>query len=144
MDRYPKNPALQEILRFYDPPIKIAVISCIVSAALGIMLSYRFNDWDWFTRSGSLIVVFGLILAKWDLGNIVSDDRLEKTNQTIMKVFNDQGIPQPEAERIEEVKNELRQRLVRFVKPRYSTTELFIVGAGTVIWGFGDLFGALA
>jgi len=50
-------------LKDIDEHWKILAISIIILIVFGILPSYWVNDWGWFSRSGALLVIYGIYRA---------------------------------------------------------------------------------
>lgn len=104
----------------------------LLTLAAGVLLSIELRDWSWFSRSGSLVVVNGIVLT---------------SHQII--------------EHIQHLSQAQRQRTVQFsrdwacedkhhfihddhrLKWASEKNGLYMLIGGTLIWGFGDVLNLL-
>jgi len=129
-------------------------LAAILLSVMGIALSISLKDWQYFARSGSLIVILGIIVAWKDItGNLeayinANIDVLAKKIQETENGFTTRGLLYF-GEKNSEVKNELEsykeklQKLDRLMKLRLKALEVCILVFGTFVWGYGDLIGHL-
>lgn len=102
--------------------------TALLTLAGGIFLSIELHDWSWFARSGSLLVVNGIILTSHHIFQHIhnlNDNQRQRGAQFVR----DWG------------KSE-RHHLIHDDKEhtwRNEQSGLFMLIAGTIIWGFGDL-----
>ena len=136
----PKSRTVREIVDSFYAKIQIAVIASACAALFGLWLSLWTGDWRWFSRSGSLIVVCGLALAKWDFESVIRNDNLDEFDAMIDKSTIELDSGHVTDQYRQEIKEDIRDSFVRVVRPRFSKAELYIVGVGTLVWGFGDIF----
>jgi len=116
--------------RFIKPFGSILFVLCLTFASvlLGVLLSIYCSDWTWFSRFGSVITVSGLLLVS-------------------SPVF-DQGVYRAHAKAYAfGSKDENGDSKVTDEESR-KTGNKVLVGivvsiAGTLVWGFGDLLGAI-
>jgi hypothetical protein len=118
----------------------------------GILWSILLHDWQYFERSGSLVVVVAIALGWRDhvslLGNVKNiyqaqfDRLLAKLDATrpsgiVAGAIHDKGRQDIEAAsmNVEELISLLRRRL--------RTTEVAILCLGTIVWGYGSVIGNL-
>lgn len=106
--------------------LKAYLVSLLFLTA-GVALSVLLNDWHWFARSGSLVVVAGILLTSWQL--IDNAQRLDVH-------FSDSSHDWAETA-------ESRKRVRKHIKDDASWHNerygLYLLIAGTLVWGFGDL-----
>lgn len=105
--------------------------TALLLLAGGLLLSLRLDDWSWFSRSGSLVVVNGIILTSHQI--IAHIHQLERERRLGGQVNRDWA-------------GEEKYRLLH--EDAYSLWAnercgLYMLIAGTLIWGFGDLFNLL-
>lgn len=127
-------------------PIVILPTSAVVIALAGIFAELRFGH-DAFARSGSLIVILGLAVAGREIYNgeraiARNEARIEKLEAAYLDgSANEEGavIAGEAFSRLARALSDYRQaRLDRIGNLIY--VEMGVVCAGTLIWGFGDLF----
>jgi len=96
--------------------------------ALGVLISVRANDWSWFGRSGSLIVINGIVLTS---RQIIEHIQQLKQLQAKCGSHSQRDWAQNE-----------KQQLLRSHHETLWKNEkygLYMLIVGTLIWGFGDL-----
>ena len=94
------------------------VIGCIMTVFASIVVSYCLNDGEWFQRSGSLCVLFSVIL---------------EIHQTLKKE------PQPSRSVSVEGGPTMIGRPPSPLDVWFHRFAWFGIVAGTVVWGYGDL-----
>lgn len=120
--------------------------------SVGVYCSISANDWTWFARMGSLLVVISASMhvfkyeaalhryksyaAKWPVWEEFSNFESDADNFPFQTRL------------AEKMKRELRKSFLMFNSydkdyeaARYQKAELRIAILGTLIWGFGDLLG---
>ena len=113
---------------------KALLLSFSVSI-VGIWLSIDNHDWSWFSRSGSLIVVFGILLTSTQI--IENSRRLSARRRRHDTNFG------------RDYADELKQDSLKHSRHHDEDSwesglrGLYLLIAGTIIWGFGDLLGVL-
>lgn len=117
--------------------ISLALIVFVV----GLGLSQTTGNWTWFSRSGSLLVVLGVLFAYFNL-----DYRLERalhrTSRLSAKMIKRVAPQSRFLNHLSEANDQMEERLDD-IPNKVKTIEVIIIGAGTFIWGFGDLIGTL-
>lgn len=102
----------------------------------GAVVSFSRHDWQWFSRAGALVVVIGIVLTS---SQIIEDNRrLRRKRQRLDRSGN-------------VVNRDWAADDVRLAHSRRHDEHLFenersglyMLVAGTLIWGFGDLLGLL-
>ncbi len=112
---------------------KALLLSAVVFAS-GIWLSLKLVDWSWFSRSGSLIVIIGILLTS---SQIIENSRKLKTRRS----HHDHNFKRDFAEDIKKHNLERSRHLDENIWEN-GLRGLYLLVAGTLIWGFGDLIGA--
>lgn len=127
-------------------------LSVILVFAMGVVQSVKFGDWQWFERSGSLLILIAIFLAWYDYVEMLGDarlfyakkfaeqiDNLQKSKPAgiIAGVMHDGKIAEcaVTAKEVDEVTEALRKRLNKI--------EAVILSLGTVVWGYGSVIGKL-
>lgn len=141
----------------------VAWLFAIVIGSMGIGFSLYYDNWEIFARSGPLIVVCALFLALFDytssskkffeqlkkaLGPEYQQDEIERIRQFVREEIKKYGLTKTEDE-IAYIADQKREsywegvstRLGGALKMRSVTSEVSLATLGTLIWGFGDLFG---
>lgn len=114
---------------------RIAYAAAILILGAGAMVSSRTGDWDWMARAGSLIVVVGILLT--------STQVIENTRRLRLR-----------RQKWEASRSTLRDWASDDQKLTHSRNHdehlfenersgLYLLVAGTLVWGFGDLLGLL-
>ena len=111
---------------------KALFLSFIVSA-FSIWLSFRLQDWTWFARSGSLIVIIGIVLTSTQI--IENNRRLHIRKQRHENNFSRDYASDIKKHTLENSRHHDEDVWESGLKGLY----LLIVG--TIIWGYGDLLG---
>ena len=101
----------------------------------GILLSIQRDDWTWFARSGSIIVVIGIFLTS---SQIIENSRRLK----IRRYRHRQNFNRDYAEDIKRASLERSRSLDEDIWEN-GLRGLYLLVIGTLIWGFGDLAGYL-
>ncbi|MCP1338052.1 hypothetical protein NJR55_00470 [Idiomarina sp. M1R2S28] len=115
-----------------DEHWKIPIKAIFIVVFFGVLPSVFTCDWSWFSRSGSIIVVYGVYIVWLDYkGKIDSDLTLLKS--AVNKKFGEK------AEELHDIMDTMRSnnRLL------YDRVEFILLASGTVIWGYGDLVGKM-
>ena len=116
--------------------------------ACGVVQSVQFNDWQYFERSGSLVIVIAIMLAWRDLVSLLGDVRRFYSDEFARRMSDmDRSRPNGlisgamhdgERERIVAVSSEVDE-LIKMLRARLHTTEAAILILGTVVWGYGSV-----
>jgi ABC-type phosphate transport system permease subunit len=105
-----------------------AYTTALLTLLVGIALSINQHDWGWFARSGSLVVINGIILTSHHI-----IQHMRSLNQS-------QARPELKFER--DWAKADKQNLFHEYSQDIWTNEkygLYMLIAGTLVWGFGDL-----
>jgi hypothetical protein len=102
---------------------------------LGVWLSIDQNDWSWFARSGSMIVVIGIFLTS---SQIIENSRRLK----IRRSHHEQNFHRDYAEDIKRGTLERSRSLDEDIWEN-GLRGFYLLIVGTLVWGFGDLAGYL-
>lgn len=108
----------------------------LLSAAvfvLGVWLSIDQNDWTWFARSGSMIVVIGIFLTS---SQIIENSRRLK----IRRSHHEHNFNRDFAEEIKRGTLERSRGLDEDIWEN-GLRGFYLLVVGTLVWGFGDLVG---
>jgi hypothetical protein len=122
-------------------PLYLGVAVTAILFVIGGLFSYTTKDWTIFSRVGSLIVILGLLIAKWDLDNLIKSKIPLNLIEDLIHVNAKKLIPNKQLSEsdIAEIKEKTHLSIVEDIKPKYRSGEIYIVSLGTLIWGFGDL-----
>jgi len=99
---------------------------------LGLVLSVRFNNWTWLSRSGSLIVINGIMLTSHQV--IEHMRRLRQNQIHRPSQFNRDWAGGDKSAFVHYQEEQV------WLSEKYGLNMLIF---GTFIWGFGDLIGYL-
>ena len=122
----------------------------LLALLLGLVWSISARDWQYFERSGSLLIIIGVGLAWHDHVNLLG--KMEHFYRTefarLLAAFDSQrptgiiagAVHDGDRAKLEEATLDL-QELIRMLKRRVRTTEAVIVSLGPVIWGYGSIIG---
>ncbi|MDH5785108.1 MAG: hypothetical protein OEZ16_05785 [Chromatiales bacterium] len=108
-----------------------AYSAALVTLLLGALLSMELGDWNWLARSGSLVVVNGIILTSHQI--IDHMQQLGRQQRRDSMVNRDWG-------------GDARHHLLQESDERRWLSEkngLYMLIIGTLVWGFGDLLNLL-
>lgn len=108
-----------------------ALLLSIIVIAGGIWFSLKLMDWSWFSRSGSLIVIIGIFLTS---SQIIENSRRLKMRRS----YNDHNFNRDFAD---DLKKQTLDRSRSLDEDIWESglRGLYLLVAGTLIWGFGDL-----
>lgn len=112
-----------------------ALILSIAVLALSIWLSIRYQDWIWFSRSGSIIVIIGIVLTSSHI--IENSSKLHARRRQRDNNFG------------RDYADETKQGTLKYSRRHdediweSSLRGLYLLITGTIIWGYGDLIGLL-
>jgi hypothetical protein len=115
-----------------DEHWKSAAIALTIVLVFGVLPSFLWEDWVWFSRSGSLLVTYGLYVVWCDIQSDVHE-ALEKVKETASEKFG--GVSTEVMDIATDIQAQNRKL--------YRTVEFVVIGIGTVIWGYGDLLNTL-
>jgi hypothetical protein len=131
----------------FERKVYVAVLLLIVA---GFSLSISLADWQYFERSGSLVIIVGILLALKDMtGKITLVEESVvggmKHNLRMAEVKETKGLLSYVANEklkediTEQTKN--TQEMFKLFHHRLRRLEAAILIIGTFIWGFGSLIG---
>jgi len=95
--------------------------SAILWILFWIYISSKYDNWKWFSRSGSVLIIIGSILAFRSTIRLTSEERERRRNMTIIETFTP-------LEKADQEKDSFAIII---------GTILMILG--TLIWAYGDL-----
>jgi hypothetical protein len=119
----------------------------LLALAGGIWLSLETGDWTWLSRSGSAVVAIGIVLTSHEIfehgrrlqeSRRSADERLERRMhrlETPVRTDHDW------ADR-DSMRELIRSRSREEEKWEIEGRGFYMLVAGTLVWGFGDLVGA--
>ena len=110
---------------------KKALFLSLVVGAISVWLSLRLDDWSWFARSGSIIVVIGIFLTSTQI--IENSQRLRSRKQ-----HHDSNFGRDYAS---DIKNRTLENSRHHDEDVWESglKGLYLLIVGTIIWGYGDL-----
>lgn len=115
-------------LKDIDEHWKILTISVTILIVCGALPSYLFSDWDWFSRSGALLVVYGIFIVWRDVQGKIHT-ALDRVESAVSKKL---------GEKSGEITN-LIQDIQKKNQELYNTIEFLVLAIGTIVWAYGDL-----
>jgi len=110
-----------------------AILFSAAVSIFGVWFSIDRDDWSWFARSGSMIVVIGIFLTSSQI--IENSRRLKKRRSHHAKNFH--------RDYAEDIKRGTldRSRILDADIWENGLRGFYLLVIGTLIWGFGDLAG---
>lgn len=146
---------MQEIINKLDKPYpqfrleKKVFWAVFLIFTSGVALSFALTDWQYFERSGSLIVIVGVLLALRDVNGKI-DWFKGYTEFTISENIshlrnNNSGLLRSAIN--ESIENDLTalsgevQLILKKLKQRIRTVEASTLILGTFVWGYGSIIG---
>lgn len=127
----------------------IMLIIAVAIGLVGIWLSQiQWLGYEWFSRAGSLIVVLGVTSG---FGGIFQEQLLRsrllvqerialaKARRKLRLMQAPAEFAEEEINRIIKEYDDLEVSLQTSIKVQAGTLEFFLLVAGTLIWGFGDI-----
>jgi hypothetical protein len=128
-------------------------LATILLTVMGVALSISLKDWQYFERSGSLIVILGIIVAWKDIAGdlevyfnayikMLAKNIQERESNPTRGLLYSGGKNSEEKNQLESYKAKL-QELDRLMRLRLKALEVCILILGTFVWGYGDLIGNL-
>ncbi len=85
MIREPKNPLIKDLLNKHKKPLRKWPFIIGLIILTGIILSICNDNWNWFSRSGALVVICGLLIARWDFTNKINEEDLDSIFPSIIR-----------------------------------------------------------
>jgi len=137
-----ENQIILDILKEHEKPLRKCPYIIGFIFIVGIILSFYNNEWSWVSRSGSLIVIYGLLIARWDFTNKIHEGDLNSLDPSIIRNCKKFDLI-IDAQTKEIIKKGLRIRIHQYTKPKFRSMELITIIIGTFIWGFGGLIGVI-
>lgn len=109
-----------------------AYTTALITLFIGAIVSVELNDWSWFSRSGSLVVINGILLTS---------HQIIQHMQTLGQ-YQRRGNSQFEKDWAHEEKH---QFIHDDHENRWNSEKdgLYMLIFGTLVWGFGDLINIL-
>lgn len=104
-------------------------------SAISIWLSIQNQDWLWFSRSGSLIVVIGILLTSTQI--IENSRKLQARRRSNENNFSRDFAGDIKKQTLEHLRYNHEDMW------KHSLNGLYLLIIGTIIWGYGDLLGIL-
>ncbi len=98
----------------------------------GFVGSVMSSDWQWFSRSGSIVVVIGILLTSQQLLENMSRLRNRRDTKQVKPAMHDwaKGDPRYDITRNHEEETWAAE-----------SSGFFLLIIGTLVWGLGDLLG---
>lgn len=101
----------------------------ILTLLAGVGLSLQTGHWDWFSRSGSLLVIYGILLTSQQILDHIQ--QLKSLQRSVAASQRDWA--HGDKSHLVNTHHEIQWRDEAY--------GLYMLVAGTFIWGFGDLIG---
>lgn len=134
-------------LRGIEQRIYAAVL---LSLLFGVWWSVVSRDWQYFERSGSLVIIVGVGITWHDHVNLLGrvEDFYRAQYSRLLADFDSQrpagiiagGVHDGKRAELEQRKSNAEE-LIQMLKRRVRTTEAFVVCLGTTVWGYGSIVG---
>jgi len=122
----------------------------ILLVASGIAQSIALKDWQYFERSGSLVIVLGIVIAWKDFSDHIKwFESMAKDciNRELSAIRNEKvtglisyAIKSAKEDRVNLLSNSIDDLFERLQK-RLRVIEVFTLAIGTIIWGYGSVLG---
>lgn len=136
-------------MRGFERRLYAAVLLLLIC---GIMWSFLRHDWQYFERSGSLVIVVAIALTWRDFVSLIGN--VQKLYQDefdrLLASFDSARPPGIIAGAIHNGKRQdieaariNTEELIKLLRWRLRTTEAIILILGTIVWGYGALLGNL-
>lgn len=112
-----------------------ALLLSFIMLSSGIMISLNLSDWTWFSRSGCLVVVIGIFLTS---SQIIENSRRLRSRRS----YHEQNFKRDYAEDMKRQTLERSRSLDEDIWEN-GLRGFYLLIAGTLVWGFGDIVGLL-
>jgi hypothetical protein len=112
-----------------------AIALSVLATAVSFVVSLQTGDWNWFARSGSLVVVIGIFLTS---SQIIENSR----NLRARRARRARNFDHDYAEELKQ-QSLSRSRSLDEDLWENGLRGLYLLVIGTLIWGYGDLIGTL-
>ncbi len=131
---------MKKIINAIQPALYGQFLSLAV-IAIGFTAGIVSGDWTWFSRSGSVVVAIGVLVAAHDINEALREIELEDVDELVRQVAAE-VIPDItiNADDIEKVKKKAIRIIRNDFVSKYKKVEVTLIILGTLIWGFGDIF----
>ena len=106
------------------------IFSCL-SLLAGLALSFLHNDWNWFSRTGSLVVIAGILLTSTEI----------LAHLQVLRQRRQYGEGWSQHDWAQETDHQSRQSSNGDSPEHRHNHGFYLLIVGTLIWGFGDLLG---
>jgi len=102
------------------------IIFGFISVFISIYVSWIYSDWTWFSRSGSILIIYGVILSARPI--------IRMGVMGLLKYYStiDCGSASPTPQDIEDERQE-------YLDVKANKFGVFMAIAGTIVWAYGDL-----
>jgi len=121
--------------------IFIILLGILVLA--GMAPSIVCSDWTWFSRSGSLVVIFGVFIVWLDYKGGI-DEALDNVLSGYKEhLQNSEDLTEEQKEKFGKEVQEKFGEVSVLNEKRFQNIEFYVIALGTLIWGYGDLLGEL-
>jgi hypothetical protein len=121
----------------------------LLTLIFGVVASLKTGDWTWFSRSGSGMVALGIILTSRE---ILEHSRNLKENRINWEARIRHNLKKEQAGRHTDHDWATENSIKHLIRSRSREEDIwevkfrgfYLLVAGTIIWGFGDLIGTIA
>ena len=120
----------------------LAYVLAAIVVLLGLAASLKFKDWSWLSRSGSVIVVIGIVLTSTQI--IENSRRLRHRRLHWEEIWRRRLNESSTRDFVRDASDGSLERSTRHDEDKWENEKLglYMLIIGTLIWGFGDLPGA--
>ncbi len=132
-------------LHTISAPTRIAYLLASLTVAAGCVVSALSGEWTWLARAGSVIVVIGIVLTSTQVlenARRLRQRRSQWENQLSRSWNREQGNINPSMhDWAGDMRALSRSRHREEDTWEYERSGVYMLVAGTLLWGFGDLVG---
>ncbi len=121
----------------YKKQRRLIYLTAYIVIFIGLAVSYILDDWQWFSRTGSLIVILGIYLTSIQI--IENNRRLTARHHKMRRDGNFQR-DWAEDKQKQILSHDPSHEIETWVMGKCGFNLLIV---GTFIWGFGDLLSLL-
>lgn len=121
----------------------IFVILLAILVLAGMVPSILSSDWIWFSRSGSLVVVFGVLIVWIDYKGGINDALDTVLSGYKEHLRNSEDLTENQKDKFgKEVEGKFNEVSV-LTEKQFQNIEFYVIALGTLVWGYGDLVSKL-
>jgi len=136
---------------------KIITTALLIIIIFGIAPSLICSDWEWFSRSGSLLVIYGVYITWKDYKGKMNEsfsrvaramsgkhnNELQDIRENTNGVINTSIAEDKENDSFYDELDILKEFKISRIKA-YEIIEFLIIALGTIVWGYGNLINEIA